>query len=80
MIGTIECEHRTYETEDLPNKKNLLCKLGIHRFSKEEGGMGIWAYFPSQTIVQGDHGNAGCYYKICKLCGKVKMLGIHFGY
>ena len=66
-----------YEEGDLPSQKSLRCKLGSHDYSKEFGGFSKWARFPDGTEIEGHDGNAGCYWRFCKRCGKVKVTGIH---
>ena len=67
-----------YEDGDLPSKKSLRCMLGLHNYSKEFGGYGEWVRFPTGTKIEGGDGSAGCYYRFCKRCGKVKMTAIHW--
>ena len=51
--------------------------LGHHQFGEEHGGLGYFMSFPQEMMISGSFGDLGCYYKICKICGKVEMHGIH---
>ena len=76
--GDLTLVTRIYEVGDLPSKKSLRCKLGRHNYSKEFGGYAEWARFPKDTEIEGGDGSAGCHYRFCKRCGKVKMTAIHW--
>ena len=54
-----------------------LCAFGQHQFGEEYGGLGYFMSFPQEMMISGSFGDLGCYYKICKICGKVEMHGIH---
>ena len=68
-------EYVTYDDGDIKHAKGL-CTCGRHNWSEQKGGVGSWVTFPPSVIVDGATGNAGCYYRICKTCGMVKMIPI----
>jgi hypothetical protein len=69
-------EELIYEEDDLPRKKEPRSICADHKYGKILGGVGIWALFPPNTVVEGAAGDCGCCYQICKRCGKVKMHAI----
>jgi hypothetical protein len=70
-------KERIYDEDDLPRNKEPRSMCADHEYGKELGGVGVWALFPSNTVVDGAAGDCGCYYQICSRCGKVRMHGIH---
>jgi hypothetical protein len=61
---------------DVVLKKKIFVRTGHNQFVEEHGGLGCFVTFPSEMIKSGNFGDLGCYYKICKNCGKVEMQGI----